>query len=135
MSLSLHSVVDAHLEEMNAFIQTQVDNMKELQRNLTRAESQVSTIEQTLQQHQEIGSASKAELEATIAALNGDLQSSLEGAQNVAANVTRHLTEFAEKQNAQQQSEERPDAEEHKVGGKRMKRSRRSNRGRKSMRK
>ena len=136
MSLTLREVVDDHILKMDDFIGTQVKDMKELQRQLSELELQKSSIERTLQENLETGTASKAQLQAFIDALKGDLQSSLEGVKKAATDITINLEKFADDNKTQRQPEAAAEANGSiEGGGKRMKRSRRSNRGRKSMRK
>lgn len=135
--MTLRAAVDTHITKMNDFIETQVRDMKELRRQLDASLLQVSSMEEDIKGHIAKGTASREELQALVDGLNGELQSSLEGAKTVATNITTRLDKFAAGDEVAAGDEAAPEAAAapEAGGGKRMKRSRRSNRGRKSMRK
>jgi hypothetical protein len=119
--MSLHSVVDAHLRDMTEFISIQITEMKKLKQELSSAQ-------QVIDGHVQSGAQTKEQLETEIASLKSDIQASLTDAQTIATNVQGHLADFAADTAKQLTGV-------IEGGGKRMKRSRRSNRGRKSVRK
>jgi len=126
--MSLHETVDNHLKDMTEFINLRIADMKGLERNLTQADSELSSIKEALEGNLKSGATTKEQFVAEIAALNSELAASLENARTIAQNVTGHLDRFAADTKKQLEGV-------IEGGGKRMKRSRRSNRGRKSVRK
>ena len=133
--MSIREAVDTHITKMNDFIETQVRDMKELRRQLDASLLQVSSMEEDIKGHIARGTASREELQALVDGLRVELQSSLEGAKTVATKITTRLDKFAAGDEAAPEAAAEDAAAAAPGGGKRMKRSRRSNRGRKSMRK
>ena len=118
----LGKVVQDHFLKVNNFIQGRIDEIKALKANLSNATDEVTKITEQLESDAATGNASKATYEAIIAGLKSELAASLTTAQQAADTVQYKLNEFAKTELANS-------------GGNRMKRSRRSNRRRKTIRK
>ena len=116
----LGQVVQDHFLKVNNFIQGRLEEIKALKANLSNASDEVTKITEKLESDAATGNASKATYEAIIAGLKSELAASLTTAQQAADTVQHKLSEFAKTVPS---------------GGNRMKRSRRSNRRRKTIRK
>ena len=118
----LGKVVQDHFLKVNNFIQGRIDEIKALKANLSNARDEVTKITEQLESHAATGNSSEATYKAIIAGLKIELAASLTTAQQAADTVQYKLDEFAKTELANS-------------GGNRMKRSRRSNRRRKTIRK